>query len=66
MELLKKKNLLSFQPDIVVCVNNHHHCSKPASGLKKQNPASVEENKNGKEKLSSATKCFYVVDCIVK
>ena len=64
--LLLDQNLLSFQPNIVVSMNNHHNSSKTASGLEQQNPASVQENKYSEEELSCSSKCFDVEDCIIE
>ena len=58
--------VLGLTPDVEVGVDEHHDGSDGASAFKEENPASVEEEEDGKAKLDSVAKCSDVIHTIIK
>ena len=58
--------VLGLTPDVEVGVDEHHDGSDGASALKEENPASVEEEEDGKAKLDSVAKSSDVIHTVIK
>lgn len=57
---------LGLTPYIAIGVDQHHYGPDCATRLEKKDPASVEEEKDGKAKFYGAASSFDVVDCVVE
>ena len=58
--------VLGLTPDVEVGVDEHHDGPDGATTLKEQDPATVEEEEDGKAKFNSVAKSSDVVNTVVK
>ena len=58
--------ILGLAPDVEVGVDEHHDGPDGAAAFKEEDPATVEEEEDGKAKFNSVAKSSYVVHAVVK